>query len=121
MIAQVAGIAGGISLMAAPAVLGYAGSTASDVHRTIGPLAASLALVASWQATRAVRLPNIVLGAALVVVPAVVDHPADAAAVGIAAGVVLAATAPFGGRHRSQLGGGWRAARPGQEEKGVTG
>ena len=112
MIAQVVGIVVGVGLMATPAVLGYAGSTASDVHRTIGPLAASLALIAVWQATRAVRLPNIVLGAALAVSPVVVDHQADAAITAVLAGVALAAATPFAGRERRRLGGGWRAAWP---------
>lgn len=112
MIAQVVGIVVGVALMAAPAVLGYAGSTASDVHRTIGPTAAGLALIAVWQATRSVRLPNIVLGIVLAVSPVVVDHPADAAVVAVVAGAALVAATPFAGRERRRLGGGWRAAWP---------
>lgn len=112
MIAQVAGAVVGITLMAAPAVLGYAGSTASDVQRTIGPLAGSLALIAVWEATRAVRLPNLVLGALLAGAPLVVDHELDAAIIAVVGGLALIAATPFAGGERRRLGGGWRAAWP---------
>ncbi|MDQ4133114.1 MAG: hypothetical protein M3179_07905 [Actinomycetota bacterium] len=39
---------------------GYAGSAAGDLHRVIGPLATSFALIACWEATRAVRWPDLV-------------------------------------------------------------
>ena len=112
MIAQPVGIAVGLFLVAAPAVFGYAGTRASDVHRTLGPIAASLAFIALWQATKAVRLPNLAVGATLVVAPVIVHHDAEAAAVALTAGLLLVAAIPFAGPDRRRLGGGWRAAWP---------
>ena len=116
MIPQMVGMAVGVALMAAPAVLGYAGSRPSDLHRVVGPTAASLALIAAWEATRTVRWPNTVLGAVLVLAPLVVAHSSGAALVGVVSGVVLAAATPFRGRRSDRYGGGWSALVDGPVE-----
>jgi hypothetical protein len=54
-LAQAVGALGGLWLMAAPAVLSYAGRPAGAQHRIIGPLLLSVALVTWSPATRAVR------------------------------------------------------------------
>ncbi len=108
-LAQAVGMAVGVWLMGAPAVLGYADARAADVHRIIGPVAASAALVAVWEVTRGARLVNLILGALLVTAPLVIRHPADAALNGVVSGVALAAASPVGGRSRQKMAGGWRS------------
>lgn len=107
--AQPVGMAVGIWLVAAPAVLGYAGTPADDVHRVVGPLAASAALIAIWEATRGVRLLNLVLAAGLLVAPLVAGHPPAATVNALACGAVLLGVTPFGGRSSQSMGGGWRS------------
>lgn len=107
--AQPVGIVVGVWLMAAPAALRYADSSAADVHRIIGPVAASAALIAVWEATRGARLVNLLLGAVLVLAPLAVDHPAEATVNGLISGVALMTAAPFGGPSRQTMGGGWRS------------
>jgi hypothetical protein len=99
----------GLWLMAAPAALSF-GGVAADVHRIVGPLAASVAAVAMAQATRPVRWCNAVLGALLVGAALVVDAPRAAAANMVLSGVALAALATVAGRITDRFGGGWRAA-----------
>ncbi len=101
--------------MAAPAWLGYAGTAAGDLHRVLGPLAASFALIAWWGATRAVRWPNVILAAALVLAPLAVDHDGAAGAIGVLAGVVLGAATPFAGAPSYRYGGGWAVAVKGPD------
>lgn len=115
--AQPVGVIVGIWFMAAPAVLGYAGRVASDVQRTIGPVAASAAVIAVWGATRGVRLVNLPLGIALVLAPVIVDHPADAAAAAVVSGLALAGSAPFGGPLKNRMGGGWRSGALGKRPR----
>lgn len=105
--AQAVGIVVGVGLLAAPAAVGYAGSGPGDLHRVVGPLVSSLALIARWEATRAVRWPNLVLAAGLVMAPLVVEHPPAAAAVGVVSGLILAVATPFAGAASHALGGGW--------------
>jgi hypothetical protein len=117
-IGQWVGVVIGVWLMAAPAALDYARTGASDVHRTVGPLVTTCAVVALWTATRDVRWANVALGAVLFVAPAFGRHPTDATVVGFSAAIVLGATAPLGGRDTERRGGGWRAIV--REEGGGT-
>lgn len=107
------GVVVGLGLMAAPAVLGYVDDPAADVHRIVGPLVASLALIAAWEATAGVRWANLLLAAVAVAAPVVVHHGPGAAVVGILGGVALAAATPFGGRRTHRFAGGWRALADG--------
>lgn len=96
----------GIWLTAAPGVLGYGGpARAGDL--VAGPLAASLAVVASSEVTRPVRWAILPLGLWLVVSPWVLDHPADAAVNTIAIGVLLAALACVRGQVSARYAAGW--------------
>ena len=119
-VAQPVGMAVGVWLMAAPAVLGYADSAATDVHRIVGPVAASAALISVWEATRGARLVNLILGTVLILAPLAVGHPGDAAANGLTSGMALVAASPFGGRSRQSMGGGWRASGFGGTGRGHT-
>lgn len=113
-LAQPVGVVVGTALMAAPAVAGYAGSGADDLHRVVGPLAASFSLIAAWEATRGVRWANAVLAAALVLGPLAVDHPMAATGTGVAAALALGATTPFGGAPTHRFAGGWASLLPGR-------
>jgi hypothetical protein len=106
--AQVVGTLVGLALMAAPAVLGYADALAADVHRTVGPLVASFAVMAFWPVLRDLRWVNPPLVAALVVAPLVGGHPAAATVVAAIATLAVVATSPFGGPDPHQRGTGWR-------------
>ena len=110
MWARVAGTLAGIWLMAAPSVLGYAGAARiSDL--IVGPIAASLSIVAMSEVTRAVRWATVPLGLWAIVSPWLLGAPAAARVSGLAAGVVLAATALVAARRTARFGGGWRALR----------
>lgn len=108
-LAQPVGVVVGVALMVAPAVFDYAGTDAGNLHRVAGPLAASFAIIAGWEATFAMRWPNVVLASALLLAPLLVDHSGTAVTVGAISGVVLAAATPFAGPRSHQLGGGWLA------------
>lgn len=106
--AQWVGVAVGVWLMAAPAVIGYVDTAAGDIHRTIGPLAVTFAIIALWSVTCDLRWANAVLAAALVAAPLLAGHPATATVVGVASAAVLAAITPFGGPDPQTRGAGWR-------------
>lgn len=119
MWAQVINALLGIWLMAAPAVLGY-GAAAATNDRIVGPIAASFAVIAWWQATRPTRWVNLPLGLWLLVAPFVLGYGATAPLVNsLAVGVVLAALAFVKGTVDTDFGGGWRAVwgrRPAHEQ-----
>jgi hypothetical protein len=98
----------GIWLMAAPAILGYGGAARAN-HLIAGPLAASVAIIAIWEVTRALRWANLPLGLWLIVAPLFFSMAAPAAINSLVAGALLAALALFGGRVSQRFGGGWRS------------
>jgi hypothetical protein len=104
--AQLAGAALGIWLMAAPQVLEYHGPARMNDH-IVGPLVATFACVAIWQATRAVRWVNVLLGGWLVLTPWLFDYPRIAAINSAAVGLLTLTFALVRGNMRHQLGGGW--------------
>lgn len=109
MWAQVVNAALGIWLMAAPAVLGYA-EPAMTNDRIVGPIAATFAIVAWWQATRPVRWVNLPIGLWLAIAPWVLGYDASAAIVNsVVVGVVMAACAAVKGKVDKRYGGGWSA------------
>ncbi|HEX2140808.1 MAG TPA: hypothetical protein VHK28_00860 [Candidatus Limnocylindria bacterium] len=109
MIWQVLAAAVGIWLMAAPAVLGYAGTPADDVDRILGPLAASIGLIAVTEATRGFRRANYLVALALGVLPWVLGYPTLAIVNSLASALALAVLASLNGRVEGRFGGGWRA------------
>jgi hypothetical protein len=109
MIAQIIAAAVGMWLMASPAVLGYEGTAAADVDRILGPIAASIAIIAVFQATRNARRANLLIAVLLLVAPFVFEHTMAAAINSVACGVVIAGLSFVRGRITKQNGGGWRA------------
>ena len=106
MIARLVNTLVGIWLMAAPAMLGY-GAPAATSDRIAGPLAATCAIVAMWEATRPVRRVNLLAGLWLVLAPWLLGYDATAATVNsTACGLVLAALSLVRGRVEGRYGGG---------------
>src|SRR5690606_3775586 len=118
MWAQVINALLGVWLMAAPAVLGY-GAPAATNDRIVGPVAASFAVIAWWQATRPTRWVNLPLGLWLVAAPFVLGYDATAPLVNsLVVGAALAALSLVRGTVDARFGGGWRAVwgrRPAHE------
>lgn len=99
----------GFWLMAAPSVLGYRGLAMHNDH-IVGPLAATFAITAWWQCTRAVRWVNVILGAWMIVAPWVLGADALPAKLnGAMAGGLLAGFSLIKGRTDKRFAGGWRA------------
>ena len=109
MIWQVLAAAVGVWLMAAPDVLGYAGTAADTADRIIGPLAATVGLVAATEATRGFRRANYLTAVALAALPWLLGYPTIAAGNSLACALALAVLASFRGRVTGRFGGGWRA------------
>ena len=104
----------GIWLMAAPAVLGYGGD-ARIVHRILGPIAASAAIIAIWQATRPMRHLNLALGGILLLTPWVLGSSTTATVNSIAVGIAMIGLSRIRGRVDQRLGGGWAALWRGED------
>jgi hypothetical protein len=98
----------GIWLMAAPAVLGYDGLAATS-HRIVGPIAASLAVIAIWEVTRPLRWGNLLLGLWLIVSPLVLGGGSSVVISSLIVGVLLSTCALMPGSVKHQFGGGWSA------------
>lgn len=110
MIAAVASIVAGVVLMVAPALLGYAGSPASDVQRTIGPIVTALGIIAIWSILRGARLAVIAPAVALAASPLMAEHSVPALAVAETIAVLLVAfVTRTGGGATVATGGGWRS------------
>ncbi len=78
MWARLLSAAAGIWLMTAPAVLRYS-NPAQTNDRIIGPIVASISIIAIWQVTRAIRWLNLPLGAWLILAPALLGYLSTAA------------------------------------------
>jgi hypothetical protein len=117
MWAQIINTALGIWLMAAPAVLGYAGPARTD-DRIVGPLAASIAAVAISGVTRPVRRLNWLVGAWLLIAPWVLGFPVAATVNSMVIGVLLIVFASIRGTVSQRYGGGWSAIWSGNVAQG---
>lgn len=99
----------GIWLMAAPAVLGYA-PPAQTNDRIVGPVIATFAIVAWWEATRNVRWVNVPLGLWLVAAPWVLGYDETTIVVhSMLVGLAVAGLSLVRGKVEKRYGGGWRA------------
>ena len=99
----------GIWLMAAPAVLGYGDPAETNSH-IFGPVITTFAVIAWWEATRAVGRWNVPLGLWLVAAPWVLGYDgAWVIANSMAAGAIVAALGLVKGTITQRFGGGWRA------------
>lgn len=110
--AQILSVALGWWLMAAPAVLGYAG-LAADAHRVLGPIASAFALIAVWGHVRPLRWTNVPLGALVAAVPVLTftpyasTFPLAATANSVIVGLALLALSFVEGEVYGEFGGGW--------------
>ncbi len=100
----------GIWLMAAPAVLGYA-APAQTNDRIIGPVIATFAIVAWWEATRPAGRWNLPLGIWLLLAPWVLGYGGTTAIVhSLVVGALVAGLSLVRGQYRPEkFGGGWSA------------
>lgn len=97
----------GVWLMAAPAVLGY-GTPLATSDRIVGPVIATFAVVAWWEATRAVGRWNVVLGLWGVVAPWVLGADGTwAIANAMIVGALIAGLSLVKGKVEKTYGGGW--------------
>ncbi|MFB3818589.1 MAG: hypothetical protein ACE147_13065 [Candidatus Methylomirabilales bacterium] len=107
--AQLAASLVGAWVTASPGVLGYGGA-ARMLDVTLGPIAASLGLIAAWEATRGLRWGNVAAGAALLLAPWVLSDAYWTAQIShVLAGALLAGFSLLGGGVRGRYGGGWAA------------
>lgn len=99
----------GVWLMAAPAVLGY-GVPAETSDRIVGPLIATFAVVAWWEATRGARWANLPLGLWLIASPWILGYDSLSITLhSMMAGAVVAGLSTIRGTVNQRFGGGWRA------------
>lgn len=96
----------GLWLMAAPAVLGYAGAARTSDLVT-GPLAAAAATIAMSGVTRGLRWVNVGLGAWLALSAWVLERPPEVRAGTALAGVLMVGFGLVRGGERERYGGGW--------------
>lgn len=106
MAARLANVILGLWLMAAPAVLNSGGAAATN-GRLVGPVVATFATVAIWEATRGVRRVNTVLGAWLLIAPLILSFHELAAINSTLVGLVVLLASLVKGRIDSSFGGGW--------------
>lgn len=118
--AQAAAAVLGVWLVASPAVIGYAG-TAGDVHRIVGPVAASFAFIAIWEHMRSLRWTTLALGAPLVVLPWILGFGTAATANSVVVGALLSGLAFVRGRIEESYGGGWSSLVTGRVRTGSRG
>ncbi len=113
-------IAAGVWLMLAPAVLGHAGTAMADSDRIVGPIAASCALVASWQVMDGLRWVTVPCGLWAVIAPWILDADLAAGLSSKLAGVVFVLTATISTTGGHRFGGGWRSIRPAAWRTGAS-
>lgn len=98
----------GVWLMAAPALLDYAGR-ARTIDRIAGPLAAAFAVIAVWEVVRGLRWVELALGLALVMPWWAGTGDLAISLLNVITGLLLMGLAPLGGAVAGRYGGGWRA------------
>ena len=96
----------GLWLMAAPHVLDYGGAVRVN-DRVMGPLVASLGVLAAWEVARELRWSSLVFGLWLLVAPWVLKAPVAAIVNEMTVGLCLIALALVRGQVRERFGGGW--------------
>ena len=109
MLAQLINTLLGVWLMAASAVLGYGGGARTN-EQIVGPVIATFACCAIWQATRPLRWVNLPLGLWLAAAPFILGgYEREAMLNGILTGLAVAALSCVRGRRTKRFGGGWSA------------
>jgi hypothetical protein len=103
----------GIWLMASPSILDY-----DDPARTndwiVGPLAASLGIIAASKVNRSLRWTLLPLGLWQIVGPWVLGFATTPTINATLTGLILIACSQLGGQVATRYGGGWRALLPGR-------
>ncbi len=92
--------------MASPAVFDYADPARTN-DRIVGPIVASLAIIAMWDIARPLRWINVVLGAWLLIAPWLFAHPPHARWNSLAAGALVLGCSLVKGTRTHRFGGGW--------------
>ena len=107
MVAQYLNTLVGIWLMAAPTVLGYDGAPRTN-DLIVGPVAATVAIIAIWDVCRSLGKLNALLGLWLLCAPWVLGYDTWETIVNDAlAGSLLALLALLAGAPSGRYGGGW--------------
>lgn len=106
MWARIAGSVLGIWLMAAPAVLHYAGPAQTNDHIT-GPVVFGSAFVAVWQLMRPLRWVELVVGAWLLAAPWILAYGTVPIINSLIVGLLTIVLALLGGKTSKRFGGGW--------------
>lgn len=107
----------GLWLMVAPQLLGYAGPAAVNDY-VVGPIIATIALVATWEAMRELRWANVPFGLWLLIAPWLLGAPEAALLNDLAVGIALLAFAPAAGGVSGRYGGGWSSLWGAGREEG---
>jgi hypothetical protein len=94
--------------MASPSLLDY-GDPARTSDHIAGPLIATFACVAVWEATRGVRWVNVLLGLWLLAAPWLLGYEQSALINSLACGALVVGLSLVHGTARHRLGGGWSA------------
>ena len=119
MWSQLMTVALGVWLMAAPSVLGYGDPAGANDH-IVGPLIASIAVIAVSEATRPLRWLNVLLGFWLLVVPLALGYSSSGTWHSLAIGAAIAVLAAFPDQITQRVGGGWsmlwRSEQPADEQ-----
>ncbi|HEU4682184.1 MAG TPA: SDR family oxidoreductase [Gemmatimonadales bacterium] len=116
--AQLVCAALGLWLMAVPQLLGYAGPTAVSEY-IVGPIIATIGLVAAWEAMREFRWANLPFGFWLSIAPWLLGAPKAVILNDLAVGIALLAFAPAGGVVRGRYGGGWSSLWGAERNEGT--
>lgn len=98
----------GLWMMAAPSIYEHS-EVASAIARILGPLIATVAIVAITESTRPLRHANLVLGIAISVSIPIAGAGVGAIVNAVSVGVAVALLSRVRGALEHELGGGWRA------------
>lgn len=106
--ARVVAAALGVWMMAAPSIYEHS-DIASALARIIGPLIASVAIIAITESTRPLRHANLGLGLALAISIPIAGASVAAVVNAVIVGIAVALLSRIRGALEHELGGGWRA------------
>lgn len=111
MWAQIINAILGIWLMVSPAILGFSDDkTISNNAHIIGPVMATFATIAWWEATRVVRYYNVPLGFWLLLAPWILGYePTTAILNDMVIGAAVVGLSFVKGKIEGSYGGGWSA------------
>jgi hypothetical protein len=106
MIAQLMNLLAGLWVTASPGALDYGRPLATSDH-IVGPLVATFACIAMWEATRPLRWVNLPMGVWTGIAPFMLGAPPSGLLNGLACGLLVAFCATRGGTIKQRFDGGW--------------